>query len=64
MFIPTWANYGGKDVIVALTKEGNDEKPGTQNVGGSSDKQMIAFSGQFNYQIRSKASQCVGYAYS
>lgn len=50
VFIPTWANYGGKDVIVALTKEGNDEKPGTQNVGGSSDKQMIAFSGQFNYQ--------------
>lgn len=25
VFIPTWANYGGKDVIVALTKEGNDE---------------------------------------
>ena len=46
----TWANYGGKDVIVALTKEGNDEKPGTQNVGGSSDEQTIAFSGQFNYQ--------------
>ena len=50
VFIPTWANYGGKDVIVALTKEGNDEKPGTQNVGGSSDEQTIAFSGQFNYQ--------------
>lgn len=50
IFVPTWANYGGKDVIVALTKEGNDERPATQNVGGSSDKQTIAFSGQFNYQ--------------
>ncbi|MCG4736925.1 TonB-dependent receptor plug domain-containing protein, partial [Bacteroides intestinalis] len=50
VFVPTWANYGGKDVIVALSKEGNDEKPGTQNVGGSADKQTIAFSGQFNYQ--------------
>lgn len=50
IFVPTWANHGGKDVIVALSKENNDEKTGTQNVGGSSDKQTIAFSGQFNYQ--------------
>lgn len=50
VFVPTWSNYGGKDVIVGLRKEGNDEKPGTQNVGGSADKQTIAFSGQFNYQ--------------
>lgn len=50
VFIPTWANYKGRDVIVALKKEGNDEKSGVQNVGGSTDKQTIAFSGQFNYQ--------------
>ena len=50
VFVPTWSNYGGKDVIVALSKEGNDERPGTQNVGGSTDKQTIAFTGQFNYQ--------------
>lgn len=50
IFVPTWANYGGKDVIVALRKENEDKKPATQNVGGSSDKQTIAFSGQFNYQ--------------
>ena len=50
IFVPTWANYNGKDVIVALSKEGNDEKPGTQNISGSSDKQTIAFSGQFNYR--------------
>lgn len=50
VFIPTWSHQDGKDVIVALTKEGVDKRPGTQNVGGSSDKQTIAFSGQFNYQ--------------
>ena len=50
VFVPVWSNYGGKDVIVALNKEGNDERPGTQNVGGSADKQTIAFTGQFNYQ--------------
>lgn len=50
IFVPTWSNYNGKDVIVALTKEGLDERPATQNISGSSDKQTIAFTGQFNYQ--------------
>lgn len=49
-YAPTWSNYGGKDVIVALTKYGNDEKSGTQNISGSTDKQTIAFNGQFNYE--------------
>lgn len=50
VFVPTWSNHDGKDVIVGLSKEGNDERPATQNVGGSTDKQTIAFSGQFNYR--------------
>ena len=50
IFVPTWSNYNGKDVIVSLTKEGVDERPGIQNVGGSTDNQTIAFTGQFNYQ--------------
>lgn len=50
VYTPTWSNYNGKDVIVSLKKENNDEKPGTQNVSGSTDKQTIAFSGQFNYE--------------
>lgn len=49
IFIPTWSNQNGKDMIVALTKEGVDKKPGTQNIGGSADKQTIAFNAQFNY---------------
>nr|WP_320058177.1 SusC/RagA family TonB-linked outer membrane protein [uncultured Bacteroides sp.] len=50
IYTPTWSNYNGKDVIVSLKKENNDEKPGMQNVTGSKDKQTIAFSGQFNYE--------------
>ena len=50
IFVPTWSNYNGKDVIVGLTKEGLDERPGIQNVGGSADNQTIAFNAQFNYQ--------------
>lgn len=49
VYMPSWSNYNGNDVIVGLTKYNNDEKPGTQNVSGSTDKQTIAFSGQFNY---------------
>ena len=50
VYAPTWSNYSGNDVIVAFAKYGNDEKSGTQNISGSSDKQTIAFSGQFNYE--------------
>lgn len=49
IYIPTWSNYNGKDVIVALEKDGVDKKSGVQNVGGSSDRQTISFSAQFNY---------------
>lgn len=49
VYTPTWSNYNGKDVIVALKKEGNDEHNGVQNISNSTDRQTIAFSGQFNY---------------
>ncbi|MBK5721685.1 SusC/RagA family TonB-linked outer membrane protein [Dysgonomonas sp. Marseille-P4677] len=49
-YMPTWSNYNGKDVIVNMTKYNNDEKPGIQNVSESTDKQTIAFSGQFDYK--------------
>lgn len=50
VYVPTWANYGGKDVIVALEKEGNEEKSGVQNIANSTDRQTIAFSGQLRYE--------------
>lgn len=50
IYTPTWSNYGGKDVIVALTKEGEDKKSGVQNVSGSTDNQTIMFTAQFDYR--------------
>lgn len=46
---PKWANVNGKDVIISLTKYGEDKKDGVQYVSGSWNRQTIAFSGQFNY---------------
>lgn len=45
-----WTSYGGKDVIDHLVKYGDDLNSGTQNVGGSSERQTLMFSGQFDYK--------------
>ncbi len=50
IFIPTWYNYNGNDVIAGLGKQGDDKKDGVQNVGGGSNQQTLFFSGQFNYK--------------
>lgn len=50
VFAPSWYNYNGTDVIAGLTKYGNDESSGVQNIGGSTSRQTIAFSGYFNYE--------------
>ena len=49
VYIPTWSNYNGKDVIVGLKKEGEDKRSGNQNISGSTDNQTMLFSAQFNY---------------
>ena len=49
VYIPTWSNINGKDEIVALKKEAEDQRPGTQNISGSKDNQTMLFSAQFNY---------------
>ena len=49
IFTPAWSNYNGEDVVSGLTKYNNDRKSGVQNIGGSANRQTIAFSGQFNY---------------
>lgn len=41
VYIPTWANVDGKDMIVALKKEGEDKKSGNQNISGSTDNQTM-----------------------
>lgn len=50
VFAPSWYNYNGEDVIAELVKYNNDERSGNQNVSGSTSRQTIAFSGQFNYK--------------
>ena len=45
----SWNNYSGKDLITSFTKYGVDKSTGTQNLSGSTDKQTIMFSGQFDY---------------
>lgn len=45
----TWSTYNGKDVITGLTKYGTDKSTGTQTASGSYTKQMVLFSGQFDY---------------
>ncbi|MDY4628647.1 MAG: SusC/RagA family TonB-linked outer membrane protein [Prevotella sp.] len=49
-FTPTWSEYNGKDVIVALnTFDTVDKHSGVQNISGSSDNQTIAFNAHFDY---------------
>lgn len=44
-----WNTANGKNTITSLTKYGTDKSTGTQNVSGSTDKQMILFTAQFDY---------------
>lgn len=48
----SWTNYAGADMINTITKFGQDLSTGTQNIGGSSERQTLAFSGQFDYTQR------------
>ena len=48
----SWSHYGGKDMITGLTKYGNDLSTGVQNISGSTERQTLMFSGQFDYSRR------------
>ncbi|MDD3387538.1 MAG: SusC/RagA family TonB-linked outer membrane protein [Prevotella sp.] len=47
---PIWSNYGGKDVIVELTKYSLDKKSGVQNISGSASNQVMNFNAHFDYK--------------
>ncbi len=49
-FIPTWSNFNGYDEITAIAQEGKDEHSGVQNISGSTNRQTIYWSGQFDYK--------------
>lgn len=45
-----WSNYNGPDLILSLDDhETVDQKSGVQNVGGSTNHQMITFNAHFDY---------------
>jgi TonB-linked SusC/RagA family outer membrane protein len=48
-YAPTWTSHGGKDVIGSLTKYGEDQKTGDQNITGASYRSTQFFSGQFDW---------------
>ena len=49
IYVPTWSNYNGQDVIIGLSKEGNDERSGNQNISGSDADMTILFNAMFDY---------------
>lgn len=52
VYEPTWNNYAGEDLISGLTKYGQDASSRTQNITDNAFRQVMSFSGQFNYQTR------------
>ncbi len=49
-YIPAWSNYNGPDLILNLNAhESVDKHSGSQNVGGSANKQTITFNAHFDY---------------
>lgn len=49
VFVPVWGNINGKEEIVGLTQEGLDKHTGSQSVSNSTSRQIIHFSGNFDY---------------
>ncbi len=49
VFIPEWSQYNGVEEITSVAIEGKDEHSGVQNIGSSSSRQTMYWSGQFDY---------------
>ncbi|MDE7349994.1 MAG: SusC/RagA family TonB-linked outer membrane protein [Muribaculaceae bacterium] len=49
VFIPEWSQFNGFEEITSVAIEGKDEHSGVQNIGGSSSRQTMYWSGQFDY---------------
>ncbi len=50
VYSPVWYSHNGAQYISALTKYGEDRSSGRLNVGNSTNRQMLAFSAQFDYR--------------
>lgn len=49
VFIPTWSNYNGEDIIVALKQEGDERHTGNKAMSNGNYRQTISWNGHFNY---------------
>ena len=50
VFIPTWSNYNGEDVIAGLTQQGDEVVTGTMSMSNSKYRQTISWNGHFDYE--------------
>ena len=49
VFIPTWSNYNGEDVIAGLTQQNDEVVTGTMTMSNSKYRQTISWNGHFDY---------------
>ena len=49
VFIPTWSNYNGQDVIVGLTQQNDEVVTGHMVMSNSAYRQTISWNGHFDY---------------
>ena len=49
VFIPTWSNYNSKDMIVALSQEGDELVTGNKTQSNTAYRQTITWNGHFDY---------------
>ena len=49
VFIPTWSNYNGEDVIAGLTQQNDEVVTGTMTMSDSKYRQTISWNGHFDY---------------
>ena len=50
VFIPTWSNYNGEDVIAGLTQQNDEVVTGTMTQSDSKYRQTISWNGHFDYE--------------
>ena len=49
IYTPTWSMYNGVEYITDLKMEGEDQKSGNQNIGGSDADMTVLWNGHFDY---------------
>ncbi|MDE7086516.1 MAG: SusC/RagA family TonB-linked outer membrane protein, partial [Prevotella sp.] len=50
VFIPTWSNYNGKDIIVAIAQQNDEIVTGHMAMSNTAYRQTISWNGHFDYE--------------